>query len=305
MLYYVSANKINIGDVLSNLGIRKLLLGFQGVNLYCDRPYVPITKKVIRKAHRDDIFIIGGGGLFMDYFMPFWNEVYMNMKRLRYILWGVGFCDPKRSDSWWKFWRKRLRTHNINKWKAIVEHSIVSSFRDENTYQQFKEISDTFKIGCPSINAILDYRRNVHRRLIIHTCHLGLLKPKEVTLIEEIVDNLAHKLGLKKVYVNRMLREVPLEKIIDLYNSAKITVSSGLHGCIEALCLGSKLIAISKDWKIEGFLEMVGLEEAICNINEIENRAKYLESQRDVFERIEKIIRENEDFAAKVRELIA
>ena len=47
MIYFISANEINIGDVLSNRGIRKLL-GVQGMNLYCDRPYVARTKKAIR-----------------------------------------------------------------------------------------------------------------------------------------------------------------------------------------------------------------------------------------------------------------
>jgi hypothetical protein len=71
-LYYISANDVNIGDVLSNLGIRKLV-GIQGVNLYCDRMYSEQTTRVIRGAQSDDVFIIGGGGLLMDYFMPFWN----------------------------------------------------------------------------------------------------------------------------------------------------------------------------------------------------------------------------------------
>jgi polysaccharide pyruvyl transferase WcaK-like protein len=95
-----------------------------------------------------------------------------------------------------------------------------------------------------------------------------------------------------------------LYKWLDRYSSAKITVSSSLHGCILALSLGSKLIAISKDWKIEGFLQMVNLEEAICNVDEIGKKAKHLELQKDVSKEIEKIKKENEYFAQKVKKLI-
>ena len=116
---------------------------------------------------------------------------------------------------------------------------------------------------------------------------------------------LAHKLGLEKVYTNRKIRGMTeLYKWLDLYSSADLTVSSSLHGCILALSLGSKLIAVSRDWKIEGFLQMVDLVEAICDIDEIEKKAKHLGLQKDVSKRIEKIKKENAYFAQEVKNLI-
>lgn len=95
-----------------------------------------------------------------------------------------------------------------------------------------------------------------------------------------------------------------LYRWLDLYSSAKITVSSSLHGCILALSLGSKLIAVSRDWKIEGFLEMVELKEAVCDIDEIEKKAEDIEFQKDVSKEVERIKKQNEDFGEKVKKLI-
>lgn len=305
MLYFISANEVNIGDVLSNLGIRKLL-GVQGMNLYCDRPYVERTKKVIRGAQSNDVFIIGGGGLFKAYFMPLWNEIYRNRKQLRYVLWGIGINDTKRPSLKHVLSQKLMpKTIFLKKWKGIVKNSMISSFRDENTYRYFRGMNNSFKIGCPSINFILDHKRNLPKRVLIHSCNQYLLKYTEVKTVQKITDVLANNLGLEKVYTNREIRGIQeVHEWLDRYSSAHITVSSSLHGCILALSLGSKLIAVSRDWKIEGFLQMVDLEEAICDIDEIEKKAKNIGLQKDVSKRIEKMKKENEYFAQEVKKLI-
>jgi len=305
MLYYISANKVNIGDFLSNLGIRKLL-GVQGINLYCDRPYIERTKKVIRGAQSNDVFILGGGGLFKDYFMPLWNEIYRNRKQLRYVLWGIGINETKRPSLKHILSQKFMpKTIFLKKWKEIVRNSIISSFRDENTYRYFRRMNNSFKTGYPSINFILDHKRNLPKRMLIHSWNQYLLKDAEVETMQKITDVLAYKLDLEKVYTNLMIKGISeLHEWLDRYSSAHITVSSSLHGCILALSLGSKLIAVSRDWKIEGFLQTVNLEEAICNIDEIEKKAKHIELQKDVSKRIEKIKKENEYFAQEVKKLI-
>lgn len=310
VVYYISANNLYIGEVISNLGIRRLL-GVQGMGLYCDRPYVEHTKKVIRSAQRNDVFIIGGGGLLTHYFIPFWNEIYRNRKHLQYILWGIGFCDHKRSGFkrflWQEFLWQELLAKKIflKKWKAIVRNSMISSFRDENTYRCFRGTNNTFKVGCPSVNFVLDHKKDFPKRLLIHSCNYHLLNRKEVDAMQKITDVLANKLDLKKVYTNRKIKGLPeLYKWLDLYSSAKITVSSSLHGCILALSLGSKLIAVSRDWKMEGFLQMVDLEEAICDIDEIGKKAQHLGLQKDVSNKIEKIKKENAYFAQEVKKLI-
>jgi hypothetical protein len=223
------------------------------------------------------------------------------------VLWGIGVCDHKRPDLKrflsQKFMRKPIF---LKKWKEIVKNSLASSFRDENTYQHFRELNNSFKIGCPSINFILDHKKELPKKLLIHSCHQNLLKPEEVNSIQKITGRLAHKLGLEEITTNRTIRGIPeLYSWLDRYSCAYLTVSSSLHGCILSLTLGSKLIAISKDWKIEGFLQMVDLEEAICDIDEIEIKAEHIKLQKNVSDRIEKIKKENESFAKDVKALIA
>ena len=40
-----------------------------------------------------------------------------------------------------------------------------------------------------------------------------------------------------------------------------MVLTSRLHGCIIALALGKKLLAISGDWKVESFMARAGLEQ--------------------------------------------
>src|SRR5205823_8029379 len=72
-LYHVFANRSNAGDWLSARGIRSLLDAPAVTELLCDEPFVPETLERLSSAGPGDLIVIGGGGLFMDYFEPFWR----------------------------------------------------------------------------------------------------------------------------------------------------------------------------------------------------------------------------------------
>ena len=71
MIYHVYANQKNIGDWLSARGIQSMLEPHPVRELLCDEPFVPKTIEILGQAGPDDLVVIGGGGLFMDYFAPF------------------------------------------------------------------------------------------------------------------------------------------------------------------------------------------------------------------------------------------
>ena len=73
MIHHVYANQSNVGDWLSAQGIQSLLDPLQVKEHFCDAPFVPDTLKHLAKATERDFILIGGGGLFMDYFAPFWE----------------------------------------------------------------------------------------------------------------------------------------------------------------------------------------------------------------------------------------
>ena len=75
MIYHIYANRSNIGDWLSAKGIQKLLAPLEITECLCDIPFLEETMEKLSKATEKDLIVIGGGGLFMDYFILFWDAV--------------------------------------------------------------------------------------------------------------------------------------------------------------------------------------------------------------------------------------
>ena len=73
MIHHVYANQSNVGDWLSARGIQSLLAPRAVTEHFCDEPFVPATLAALSKAGPEDFIVIGGGGLFMEYFGPFWE----------------------------------------------------------------------------------------------------------------------------------------------------------------------------------------------------------------------------------------
>ena len=74
MIYHIFANRSNIGDWLSAKGIQTLLAPAEITECLCDEPFLDETFDRLSDATSRDFIVIGGGGLFMDYFVPFWDQ---------------------------------------------------------------------------------------------------------------------------------------------------------------------------------------------------------------------------------------
>ena len=99
MIYHVYANRSNIGDWVSAKGIQELLSPAAITECFWDGPFVKDTIKRLSKASENDLIVIGGGGLLMDYFEPFWKSFDAIASRIPFCIWGVGYCDLKRTPS--------------------------------------------------------------------------------------------------------------------------------------------------------------------------------------------------------------
>ncbi|MDD5470120.1 MAG: polysaccharide pyruvyl transferase family protein, partial [Candidatus Peribacteraceae bacterium] len=135
---YCYANRKNIGDHLSYLGIRGLL-GLQGEEIFFDTPYMLLATSQ-RKVERSDVLIIGGGGLFHAYFRQSWERILESGKP--YVLFGIGNCEVKEQDT---VLPMGLR-------KQIVERAAIVSFRDERSAEPFRSMPHVRVAPCPSIN---------------------------------------------------------------------------------------------------------------------------------------------------------
>ena len=144
MIHHVFANRSNIGDWLSVRAIqRRLGRGMVSEHL-CDEPYVPGTLARLRQAGMGDLIIIGGGGLFMDYFAEFWNGFRVIAERVPFAIWGVGCCDMKRQNS-------RLPSTSI---EEIVRLSKLCILRDELTHATLSGCGLPAPVACPVLSLI-------------------------------------------------------------------------------------------------------------------------------------------------------
>src|SRR5688572_15272001 len=99
MIHHVYANRSNIGHWLSARAIHSTLPPLPIREHRRTEDFVDETVAALADVGRDDVIVIGGGGLFMDYFLPLWRGVRQFVERTNVILWGVGYCDQKERVS--------------------------------------------------------------------------------------------------------------------------------------------------------------------------------------------------------------
>ena len=256
MVYHVFANKTNIGDWLSALGIQQLIDAREITECYCDANFIPATIKKLSCATEKDLVIIGGGGLIMDYFQPFWEAFLPVSKRVPFIIWGIGCCDIKHESS--------LPSKDLL--RSIVSESKFCSVRDEMT-RKFLDL-DCEVVPCPSINAIS--KLEIPGIDILHVVNYSTAGANAYEHMRAVTQDFAGKTGIIYEDTNNLVDKEDkdgLEKIIETYRKSAIIVSSALHGCIIAFAMGLKLIAVSGDNKIDEFMKAAGLEKWILNFD--------------------------------------
>jgi polysaccharide pyruvyl transferase WcaK-like protein len=297
MIYHVFANRSNIGDWLSAKGIQKLLAPAPVKECLCDEPYIPETIEILSQASEQDLIIIGGGGLLMDYFEPFWEAFRPIAQRVPFCIWGIGYCDLKREHS-----------HPPGKlMEDIINQSKLCIVRDELSRTYLPDCELPAPVPCPSINVI--------------SCSL----PQEKDLLH--VNNYStagadvyeHMVAVSKAYAdakgiiyretnNRVEKDrvAEMQRLLDVYAKSEIVVSSALHGCIIAVAMGRKVIAISGDRKIEAFMEAVGLGDWVLDIEEMdlfEERLEQIPQQQHPIDKLDAIKRANELVAEQIKSL--
>ena len=144
MIHHVFANKSNAGDWLSARGIQSQLAPLEIREHFCDAPFVPETLARLGEASSSDLVVIGGGGLLMDYFTPFWEGFRALAGRLSFCLWGVGLCEHKSGST---AAPRELLVEIIRKSRACY-------VRDELTRSYLAECQLPASVPCPSLLAL-------------------------------------------------------------------------------------------------------------------------------------------------------
>jgi polysaccharide pyruvyl transferase WcaK-like protein len=260
MIYHLFANRANIGDWLSAKAIQHLLPSEQIEEYLCDAPFVDQTMKRLSRATPDDRIIIGGGGLFMDYFTPFWKRFHAASTETPFCIWGLGCCDWKREPS---LAPKTLLAE-------IIERSRLCVVRDQLTRDYFAASSLPEPVPCPSL-VVIDKSGEAGSG-ILHVDNFTIAGETVYHAMDDYAREFAKRTGRPYRQTNNRIEagsETVLAAILQRYREADIVLSSALHGCIIAVAMGKKIIAVSGDRKIEGFMQAAGLSDWVLDIEQV------------------------------------
>jgi hypothetical protein len=299
MIHHVYANQSNVGDWLSARGIQSLLAPWPMQDHLCDAPFVPDTLAALNAAGPGDFIVIGGGGLFMDYFVPFWEGFRAIAARVPFVIWGAGCCDMKREQT-----RPPLKLLC-----EIAGQSKLCVVRDELTRDLFSACQRPRAVLCPSV-AVVATRGGGQKRLL-HVDHYDNVGAEIYERMVAMGETFARRTGRDYRQTNNLSpagHNGALQQALDLYASADLVLTSRLHGCLIALAMGRRVLAVSGDRKVESFMDAAGLGEWVCDLEEIEALPSQLEKlpqQRVPWEFIEQGRSGNREVAEQVRALIS
>lgn len=299
MIYHVYANQKNIGDWLSGQAIQSMLGAPAVKELFCDEPFVPETIAALNQATTDDLVIIGGGGLFMDYFVPFWEGFRPLADRLKFCIWGVGYCDLKRQVS-------RAPENLLTE---IVRRCALCVARDELTRQHLAECHLPAPVCCPTINLV---QTTPPGNGMLHVDAWGEVGAENYEFMQATGKDFAGRTGRTFNQLNNEIhpaRKNELARALEKYASADLILTARLHGCIIGLAMGRKVLAVSCDRKIESFMQAAGLSDWVLELKDLRQklpaRLEALPTQPDVARFIAEVRKANRAVAGKVKALAA
>ena len=244
---YVYANQKNAGDLLSAKGIQAAV-GVEGAEYLIEdgRPHNFLRSEKVKQRK----LIIGGGGLLMDVFEPFWQELLSSGSG--YMLFGVGACNIRG--------RARLLPDKLL--KDIVLNAWHVQVRDSMTADLIEAACGIkpLRTLCPSVYYVINkYNATpvkkdkrcrtkllyVHHRKLVETAGQG------ENFVKDMVKTICRLNDFIFVETDNMSGNI--DKLMGRYINSDIIISTRLHGCIFSYALNKPFVAVSADSKIDSF----------------------------------------------------
>ena len=298
MIYHIYANRSNIGDWLSAKGIQKLLAPLEVTECYCDEPFVQETIEVLSAATARDFILIGGGGLLMNYFIPFWKAFQPIAQRVPFGIWGIGYCDNKHEPS--------LPPHDLI--ENIINRSKLCVVRDELTRFHLSRCQLPSPVPCPSINVVAPLLERGNG--LLHVVNYNIAGADTYERMCAAAKTFAKDTGRMYRQTNNRINKGSEKEMLEtllLYQKSDIVISSALHGCIIGVAMGLKVLAVSGDNKIDSFMEAVGLKDWVLDVSEVDlvpKRLAELQSQVVPTAMLKEIREKNEEVAENILRII-
>ena len=302
MIHHVFANKSNIGDWLSAMGIQSLLADKKITDHLCDEPFVEGTIATLKHATPSDAILIGGGGLFMDYFAPFWRGLAEIDPRVPLFIWGVGYCDLKDEPS----------RPPLDLLGPIIDRAVMCAVRDDLTRRLLERPSLPEPAGCPSLCVIAP--RSGEKFGLLHVDNYTTVGVAAYDAMTAVGEAFAASTGRPYRTTNNRIRDGSAREMDGLlmrYAKSDLVLSSALHGCIIGVGMGKKVLAVSGDYKIEQFMQLVGLREWVLtqqealDANFLKRRLEDLTQQTIAPDALDDLRRRQQAIGRQVKERIA
>lgn len=261
MIHHVYANQENIGDWLSARGIQSLLAPLPLTEHFCDQPFVAATLERLAGLGSADLIVIGGGGLFMDYFAPFWEGLQQLRPAAPLCIWGVGYCDLKAEPS-----RPPLALL-----QSVARGARLCVVRDELTRRLLAIPGLPAPVACPSLAAIEPAPEGGWG--VLHVDNYTTAGAAAAEAIDRLAAAYARDSDRPYRHTNHRVEqrgEAGLTHLLRQYAQSDLVISTALHGCIIATALGRPVLAVSGDRKIEAFMQAAGLGEWVLEVSELD-----------------------------------
>ena len=235
----------------------------------------------------------------MEYFAPFWEGFRAIAARVPFGLWGVGYCDLKHGSS----------RADAGLLAGIVQRSRLCIVRDALTHAHLRQCLLPAPVPCPALNAVPAAGGATPR--LLHVDHFSVVGGEVYEFMCRTAEKFAEETGRSYRQTNNLLpagNAGALARTLDLYASADLVLTSRLHGCILALAMGRRVLAVSGDHKVESFMRAAGLGEWVCDLADIASlpeRLGALPAQPVPRDFVEAARRANVTVAAQVRSLLA
>ncbi len=232
----------NIGNYLPVLGIQKMLGCTPDTWSIHDRS---IDFDFINAHYR--CAIIGGAGLLHACFDPFW-EAFATRCTIPFVIWGVGVCQPDED---------RERGAGVSVVHDVASRAALVNVRDRLTAELYGLTQAQVSL-CPTVAYVqqLGIRGSGSRKHVLFSSHEELVAAKETAQIRTILAGTGHPIA----YTNNIqTRVMGIERIVrKYYAQSEAVVTTRLHGAIISYALGIPYIAVSRDRKLDAFVEEYG-----------------------------------------------
>lgn len=250
--------------------------------------------QLISLINKHDLMIVGGGGVYSKWTLPF-NVKLIESIKVPIIIFGAGY-NRNYTD-------KTLSNSELNSIKILNNKAKLISVRDNNTFELVKKSSGTESvlIGDPAIflkskKIDLPFKKSAIKiglNIAYHESHTKSYADKIINLYVKLIHDLEKdhiiqlfylKHSTDEEYIVKRIQEfLPQIIICDyesrelkyVYENLDLAISMMLHSTIFAYGSNVQFINIAYDEKNFAFMELINNTENIIDIRELDYSLLY------------------------------